>query len=342
LVGVFERHDRNRFEVTAIALRPADTDEFGQRVSASFDRFVDVSRRTDADVVALMREMEIDIAVDLAGFTEGQRARIFARHAAPVQVNYLGFPGTLGASYMDYIIADEFVIPPASRPHYAEEVVCLPNCFHPTDDRRPLPGKTPRAAFGLPDDALLCCSLNNSYKYNEAALDIWVRIIRPVPQAALWLLAPDPATEANLRSYVTARGLPAERLVFSRRLPYEEHLARLTCADLFLDTLPFNAGATASDVLWAGVPLLTCTGEAFAARMAGSLLHAVGLPELVTSNLEEYERVGSALVAEPARLSALRQRMEAARHDSRLFDTALYCRNLEAAYEAMYQRSLTQ
>jgi protein O-GlcNAc transferase len=277
--------------------------------------------------------------VDLAGFTEGQRTHIFAGHCAPVQVNYLGFPGTLGAPYMDYIIADEFVIPPSSRQHYAEEVVYLPDCFHPTDDRRAPPERASRARYGLPEDGLVCCSLNNSYKYNERMLDIWVRLVQQTPRAVLWLLAPDAVTEANLRGHASARGLPADRLVCARRVSYEEHLSRLTCADLFLDTLPFNAGATASDVLWAGVPLVTCSGAAFAARMAGSLLRAVDLPELVTSSLEDYERVTQALLMEPKRLTQLREKLVAARASSKLFDTALYTRNLEAAYRTMHERT---
>jgi protein O-GlcNAc transferase len=340
LVGVFERHNRQRFEVSAIALRPAEYDAFGGRVRAAFDRFVDVSARTDADVSEMMRQMEIDIAIDLTGFTEGQRTQIFARRAAPVQVNYLGYPGTMGASFIDYILADEFVIPAASRQHYAEEVIHLPGCFHPTDDRRCVPEKISRARSGLPEDALVCCSLNNSYKYSARLLDIWIRMVQQARDGVLWLLAPDATTEANLRDYVTARGLSKERLFFARRMPYEEHLARLTCADLFLDTVPFNGGATVSDVLWAGVPVLTCAGEAFAARMAGSLLHAVGLPELVTSSLEEYERLGLEVVTDTARLHTLRQRLENQRSDSPLFDTTRYCRNLEAAYQGMYERVL--
>jgi protein O-GlcNAc transferase len=339
LVGVFERHDRQRFEVTAIALRPADNHPFGQRVHAAFDRFVDVTRLRDAEVAALMQSMEIDIAIDLAGFTEGQRTAIFARRAAPVQVNYLGFPGTLGAPYIDYIIGDRFVIPPASGPGYAERVVWLPDCFHPTDDRRSRPARPSRTGLGLPGNALVCCSLNNNYKYNERMLDIWARLLLHASGSVLWLLADDAATESNLRREATRRGVSADRLIFSRRAPYEEHLARLVCADLFLDTLPFNAGATASDVLFAGVPLLTCVGEAFAARMAGSLLQAVGLPELVTYSLEEYERRALELVTAPTRLGELRRQLEAARQSSPLFDTAGYCRNLEAAYEVMWERS---
>lgn len=340
LAGVFESHDRRRFEVNAMALRPPELDHpFGKRVYDAFDRFIDVSRRSDAEIARMMRDMEIDIAIDLAGFTEGQRTGIFARRGAPVQVNYIGFPGTMGAPYIDYIIADEFVIPPAAAAHYAEKVVYLPDCFHPTDNRRPVPRKVSRAQFGLPESSLVLCSLNNSYKYTRRMLDVWARLLQQVPDGVLWLLADDPPAETNLRRHASECGIAPERLVFSRRVRYEDHLARLTCADLFLDTLPFNAGATASDVLWAGVPLLTCVGEAFASRMAGSLLRAAGLTELVTFSLEEYERRAIELINAPARLVELRRRLETARERSALFDTGRYCRNLEAAFEIMWRRS---
>ena len=340
LVGVFEKHDRQRFEVNAIALRPPELDHpFGRRVRDAFDSFVDVSQRSDAEIVQTMRDMEIDIAIDIAGFTEGQRTDIFARRGAPVQVNYIGFPGTMGAPYMDYIIADDFVIPRSSRVHYAEKAVYLPDSFHPTDNHRPLPASASRVQLGLPEGALVLCSLNNSYKYTEPLLDIWARLLQEAPDSVLWLLTDDAPTETNLRCYAVQRGVPANRLVFGRRLSYEGHLERLTCADLFLDTLPFNAGATASDVLWAGVPLLTCVGEAFASRMAGSLLRAAGLSELITYSLEEYERRAVELIRAPEKLAHLRQRVEAARKSSALFDTERYTRKLEAAFEIMWQRS---
>jgi len=339
LVGVFERHDRQRFEVNAIALRAADERPFGRRVRSAFDRFVDVSSKGDAEIAALMREMQIDIAIDLAGFTEVQRTGLFARRCAPIQVNYLGFPGTMGAAYMDYIVADEFIIPQGSQRHYAEQVVYLPDCFQSADDRRAMPVRPARAQLGLPESALVCCSLNNSYKYNERMLDIWARVLRQVPGSVLWLLAPDATTERNLRREAAARGIVPDRLHFSRRVPYEDYLSQLGCADLYLDTLPFNAGATAGDVLWAGVPLLTCAGDAFAARMAGSVLLAAGVPELVTFSREEYERRALELLGAPTRLAELRRRVEAARTSSALFDTERYCRALEAAYEVMWRRS---
>jgi predicted O-linked N-acetylglucosamine transferase (SPINDLY family) len=231
------------------------------------------------------------------------------------------------------------VIPSSKRSHYSENPVYLPDCYQATDDRRPFPEKASRVQLGLPDQALVCCSLNNSYKYNADMLDIWARLIRKVPGSVLWLIADDPLTEANLRREAGLRGLDSDRLVLSGRVSYEDHLRRLTCADLFLDTFPFNAGATAGDVLWAGVPLLTCAGDAFASRMAGSLLRAAALPELITFSLEEYEQRALELITTPARLQELRQRTEAARGNSALFQTERYCRNLESAFELMWQRS---
>ena len=339
LAGVFEKHDRRRFEVHAISLRPADNHPFGRRVHAAFDSFIDVSRHSDTEVAALMREMEIDIAIDLMGFTEGQRMGIFAQRCAPVQVNYLGFPGTVGTTFTDYIVADEYVIPPASQVFYSEKAAYLPGCFHPTDDARVLPPARSRQELGLPEDAIVCCSLNNSYKYNGPMFDVWARLLLAVPNSVLWLIADDPVAEINLRRHAAERGVAPTRLRFSRRVSYEDNLARVRNADLFLDTLPFNAGATASDVLWAGVPLLTCSSDAFAARMAGSLLRAVGLTELITSNLEEYEHRALELMQVPGRLAELRHKLEAMRGRSPLYDTASYCRNLEDVYQIMWERS---
>jgi protein O-GlcNAc transferase len=340
LAGVFEQHDRGRFEITAIALRSPTSGAFGQRINTAFDRFIDVSARSDAAVVALMQELEIDIGIDLAGYTDGQRGGIFAARGASVQVNYLGYPGSMGAPHIDYIVADQFLIPPRSRVHYAESVTYLPECFQPADDRRARPGGVDRAQFGLPRDALVCCSLNNIYKYNETMFDVWCRVLTQVPGSVLWLLAYDADTEANLRRACERRGLPAGRLVLSPRVSYENHLARLSCADLFLDTVPFNAGATAGDALWLGVPLLTCAGEAFAARMAGSLLRTAGLSELITFSLEDYERRALELLRAPGQLKELRSKIAVGGKLRAPFDTQRYCRQLETAFQIMHERAL--
>jgi len=340
MAGVLEQHDRGRFETVGISLRPAEASIPGERIRNAFGRFVDVSTLTDLAVADLMREMEIDVAVDLGGFTAGFRPQIFAHRAAPVQVNYLGFPGTMGTPCMDYLIADDFVIPPDLRQHYREHIVYLPHCFQANDDKRAVSDRqTSREEQGLPKDGFVFCCLNNSHKINPEMFDIWMRLLSRIPDSVLWLLAEDAAIRANLCREAKSRGVAAERLTFASRVPYSEHLGRLKVADLFLDTLPFNAGATASDVLWAGLPLLTCAGEAFAARMGGSLLRALNLPELITFDLADYETRAADLAQNPRALTALRRRLAQNRMRAPLFDTNLFRRHLEAAYAEMWLRS---
>ncbi len=339
LAGVFEQHDPGRFETIAVSFRPEESTAFGQRVKAAFSRFIDVSGRSDLQVASLLRSLEIDIAVDLTGFTAGLRPRILAHRPAPIQVNYLGFPGTLGVPYMDYILADDFVIPKDRAQHYAEQIVYLPNSFQANDGRRVISEQpVTRAAVGLPDDAFVFCCFNNTYKLNPMMFDLWMRLLDRVPGAVLWLLSAGETACTNLKREAALRGIADHRLVFAPRVPYAEHLGRLGMADLFLDTLPFNGGTTASDALWAGLPLLTCAGEAFAARMAGSLLHAAGLSELVTSGLDRYEATALRLAQQPGELQALRRRLHRNRGWAPLFDTDRFRRNLERAYEHMWQR----
>ena len=340
LAGVFERHDRQRVETIAISLLPPEQSAMGERIRVAVDHFVDVSRRSDAEVAAQMRELKIDIAVDLMGYTHHARPGILSYRPAPVQVSYLGYPGTMGAPFIDYILADEFVIPPATREHYSEQVVYLPECFQANDDRCVIGPRPSRAEAGLPEHALVLCCFNNNYKLNPPLFEIWMRLLREVPGSVLWLLGDRPGTQANLLCEAAARGVEESRLVFAGRLPYAQHLGRLGLADLFLDTLPYNAGATASDALRSGVPVLTCAGEAFVSRMAGSLLRAVGLPELITENLSEYERVALELLREPRRLRDLRARLAQNLPQAPLFDTERFCRHLEAAYFTMHERAM--
>lgn len=339
MAGVFEAHDREQFEIVAVALRPFDDSAIGRRVAAAFERAFDVSGLTDADAAARIRELDVDIVVDLNGYTENNRTGIFARRAAPIQVNYLGFPGTMGADYIDYIIADRFVIPEHARPHYAEKVVWLPGCFQGNDDRRAASARPPdRAAVGLPAEGFVFCAFNNLYKFTPPFFDVWMRLLRQVEGSVLWIAADDEEVRRNLAAEAESRGVDPQRVVFAPRVNYPTHLARLGFADLFLDTLPFNAGTTASDCLWAGLPLLTCAGEAFAARMAGSLLTAVGLPELITHDLDEYEALALKLATTPALLADIRTRLAENRTSAPLFDTARFTRHLEAAYTAMWER----
>jgi predicted O-linked N-acetylglucosamine transferase (SPINDLY family) len=339
LTAALERHDRARFETVGVSLRPPEASPMGERIRAAFDRFIDVSGMTDATTVQMLNGLEVDIAVDLTGYTRGFRPQIFALGAAPIQVGYLGYPGTMGAPFMDYLIADDFVIPPEARRFYSEAIVYLPDCFQANDAARAI-GERPveRSAEGLPSEAFVFCCFNNSTKLNPRMFDVWMRLLGQVPGSALWLLAHEAAVIENLRREAATRGIDPERLIFARRIPYADHLARLRMADLFLDTVPFNAGATASDALWAGLPLLTCAGEAFAARMAGSLLRAVGLPELITADLDAYASRALELAQHPELLGSLQRRLIENRRVSPLFDTTRFVRHLESAYLEMWQR----
>lgn len=339
MAGLFEAHDRSRFELTAFSFGPDPDDVMHRRVSGAFDRFVDVRNRTDRDVAGLSRELGIDVAVDLKGFTTDNRAGIFAERAAPLQVNYLGYPGTMGAVYMDYVIADHTLIPPASQPYYREKVVYLPHSYQVNDDRRRI-SDTPfsKRDLGLPDTGFVFCCFNNSYKINPAVFDRWMRILKRVEGSVLWLLEDNLAVVTNLRREAVKRGVGAERLIFAKRALLDEHLARHRRADLFLDTLPYNAHTTTSDALWAGVPVLTCMGKSFAGRVAASLLNAIDLPELITHTPEAYEQLAVDLATNPQRLSHIRHKLEQNRLTTPLFDTLLFTRHIEAAYTAMVER----
>jgi protein O-GlcNAc transferase len=338
--GVLERHDTQRFESIALSWDRRGDGAARRRVETAFERFIDISGRDDEGTARLMRELQIDIAVDLAGHTLGQRTGILARRAAPIQVNYLGLPATMGAPYIDYLIADRFLVPEERRDCYAEQIVWMPECFQPNDDRRPsVPEPPPRRDLGLPEQAFVFCSFNRNNKLNPPCFEVWMRVLRSVPQSVLWLLATDAAAEENLRREATARGVEPGRLVFAREAPYLEYLARYRCADLFLDTLPFNGGATVSDAVSMGVPVLTCAGDSFASRMAGSVLTSLGLPELVTYSLEEYAAAATALAQDPQRLGQLRRKLERSESQA-FFDTDRYRRHLEAAYRTMWERHM--
>jgi predicted O-linked N-acetylglucosamine transferase (SPINDLY family) len=339
IAGLLELHDRERFEVSGYSLTWERGGEMAERMRGAFDHFSVVKDLDDAEVARQLREQQIDIAVDLMGHTSYARTGIFGLRPCPVQVNYLGFPGTLGTRFHDYIIADGYVIPPGLEQHYSEKVVRLPDTFQCNDARRSAAQQAPgRAAAGLPPGGVVYCCFNNSAKLNPAVFDEWMRILAAVPASVLWLFAEHPILQANLRKEAQARGIDAARLVFAPRADYPQHLARLQLADVFLDTLPFNAGTTASDALWAGVPVITRSGEAFAARMAGSLLHAIGMPELITATPEEYVALAVRLGSEAQFLAATKAKLAANRATQPLFDTDRFRRHIEAAYVAMWER----
>jgi len=341
MAGLFERHDRRRFDVTAISFGGSPGDEMTSRLKAGFERFVDARDMRDADVANLLSRLEIDIAVDLQGYTDGARTPILALRPAPLQVAYLGYPGTMGAPFIDYILADTVVIPPEDRECYAEQVVYLPGTYQVNDDRRAIAAAIPsRADVHLPESGFVFCSFNQSYKITPAIFDVWMRLLRATEGSVLWLLDGHPDVRTNLRREAGARGVAADRLVFAPRLTLADHLARHRCADLFLDTLPCNAHTTASDALWAGLPVVTCLGRTFAGRVAASLLHAVGLPELVARDLGGYETLALRLAADPDRLADTKERLSRARGGSALFDTDRFRRHIEAGYVEMWDRHL--
>ncbi len=341
MAELFESHDRDRFELIAFSFGPDASDAMRQRVSSAFDRFIDVRSMSDLEVARLSRELGIDVAVDLKGHTQDARPGIFAYRCAPVQVNYLGYPGTMGAPYMDYLIADHVLVSEQERDHFTEKIVSLPHSYQVNDTKRVIAQtRWTREQLGLPQDAFVFCCFNNSFKITPQTFDSWVRILHAVPGSVLWLLEDNSVATRNLQQAALARGLSPHRLVFAPRIPLDEHLARHRLADLFLDTLPCNAHTTASDALWAGLPVLTLAGRAMAARVAASLLTAIGLPELITLSQEDYERLAIALATDPGRLAALRETLCRHRASAPLYDIARFTRHIESAYEVMHARHL--
>jgi predicted O-linked N-acetylglucosamine transferase (SPINDLY family) len=339
MAALFEQHDRKRFETIAVSLGPDDHSAMGARLRAAFDRFIDVQPYSDREVAKLLREMEVDIAVDRNGFTTGARPGIFALRPAPIQVSYPGFPGTTGTDYIDYLIADEVVVSRDQQAWYTEKVVYLPDSYQANDSQRRIAERTPaRSDVGLPDRGFVFCSFNNNYKITPPMFDVWMLLLRQVEGSVLWLLEGNATTQSNLRSEALARRVDPNRLVFAPRIAHEDHLARQRLADLFLDTLPCNAHTTASDALWAGLPVLTCLGTTFAGRVAASLLRAVGLPELVTPSIGEYRTLALQLARDPLRLGEFRQTLARNRETWPLFDTDRYRRHIEAAYLEMQER----
>jgi predicted O-linked N-acetylglucosamine transferase (SPINDLY family) len=334
--GLFEQHDTSRFEITALSFGQNDNSPARQRLEAAFEHFIDVGGDSDQEIAALMRRSEIDIAVDLMGFTKDHRLGVLARRAAPIQVNYLGYPGTTGAPYMDYILADATVIPEDHDAFYAERVVRLPGTYQINDNRRAIGQRTPtRGECSLPQNAFVFCCFNNPQKITPEIFDIWMRLLQATEGSVLWLITGIAKAAANLRLEAEKRGVAPERLIFAPKASVADHLARHRLADLCLDTLPYNAHTTASDALWAGLPVLTCLGETFAGRVAASLLKAIGLDALITHSFAEYEALALRLARDPAYLAALKDRLIRNRDGNLLFDTQRATRHIETAYQTM-------
>lgn len=337
LVEVLEAHDRDDFEVFAYSFGADDGQPMRRRLMATCDRFVDICAMDDATAAEAIHADGVDILIDLKGFTARARTGIVLLRPAPVIVSYLGYPGTMGSGICDYLITDRFLTPPQSAPDYAEALAYMPHTYHPHGRGTPVGKKPQRSAAGLPDHGFVFCCFNQPYKISPELFDIWCRLLALVPDSVLWLLDHPHAT-GNLRSEVIRRGVDARRLIFGANLPQEAHLARLQLADLMLDTAPFNAHTTASDALWAGVPLITCPGATFPSRVAGSILHAIGLGDLVTHSLQSYFELAFSLASAPDEMAAINARLADNRLATPLFDVAAYTLSLEALYHAMVAR----
>ena len=335
---LYELHDRNQFEITAIAYGAKDKSPMRERLLNAFDHFYDVDHLSDIEVAELIASKGIHIIIDLVGLTQGNRAGVLARRPAPIQINYLGYVGTMGAEYIDYIIVDKFSVPPEQQPFFDEQLLHLP-CYMVIDTQREISTETPtRIACGLPNEGFVFCSFNNSYKITPDIFEIWMRCLGNVTGSVLWLLGDNEWAIENLRNEAKKQGIDPTRLIFAPRTDSANHLARHRLADLFLDTLPVNAGATASDALWMGLPLLTCAGNSFVARMGGGLLHAAELPELVTHSLEEYEALAVELATAPEKLAKLREKLITNRNNAPLFNSKAFCQDFEQALITLWNR----
>ncbi|HXP95166.1 MAG TPA: glycosyltransferase, partial [Telmatospirillum sp.] len=336
---LFDSHDRARFQVTGYSIGPDDNSPLRRKLETAFERFVDLRPYSHADAAAIIRADAVDILIDLTGYTQYARPQIPAFRPAPLQVNFLGFPGTMGTDVIDYIIADPVVLPMDQACFFSEQIVHLSGCYQPNDSRRMIAEHTPsRTDCGLTEIGFVFCCFNNSVKITPEVFAVWMRVLRAVPGSLLWLLASNPIVRDNLRREARNAAVEPDRLVFAPRRPLPEHLARHRHADLFLDTLPYNAHTTASDALWAGLPVLTCTGPTFAGRVSASLLMSAGLPELITQSLADYENLALRLATNPALLNALRQRLADNRRTTPLFNGATFARHLETAFDIMWRR----
>jgi predicted O-linked N-acetylglucosamine transferase (SPINDLY family) len=339
MTELFELHDKNRFELFAFDNGWDDGSNYRKRINQAFDTIINIRQLMDAQAAAIIKQNKIDVLINLNGYFGEQRMGVFSHKPAPIQVNYLGYLATMGVDYIDYILADRFVIPAEHQAFYTEKVVHLPDTYQVNDTKRSISERTPtRAKVQLSEKGFVFCCFNNNFKITPKIFDVWMRLLNKLEGSVLWLLEDNAAVTRNLRSEAEARGISPARLVFAPRIDYPDYLARYRLADLFLDTLPFNAGTTASDALWAGLPLVTCSGETFAARVAGSLLNAVGLPELVTKSLEEYEALALKLARDPVLLASLKEKLARNRDTYPLFNSKRFTRHIEAAYTTMWEK----
>ena len=342
LINLLDLHDGSKFEVYGFSFGLEKDDKMKKRISKVFDKFYDVKFKTDFDIAKLSRDFNIDIAVDLTGFTSNNRFGIFTERCAPIQVNFLGYPATTGSNCIDYIIGDKVIIPKENQKDYSEKIVYLPNSFLVNDSTKKISKKKfSREEFGLPKNGFVFCCFNKYYKITPSIFDIWMRLLKKIEGSVLWLTEDNFEGAKNLQKEANQRGVDSNRLIFAKHMPsLADHLARHKCADLFIDTFPFNAITTANDALWAGLPVLTRAGESFSSRVAASLLSSIGLSELITKTEKEYEALAIDLATNPERLKQIKKRLEKNKFVKPLFDTKLFTKNIESAYTMMYEKYL--
>ena len=341
LANLYELHDKNKFEIIGISFGPDKDDKMRKRVSMAFDEFYDVRLKTDDEIVNFSRELKIDIAIDLMCFTKYHKFGIFVKRCAPIQVNYLGYPGTSGTNYLDYIIADKILIPKESQKYYSEKIVYLPDTYQANDSTKKISDKIfTREELGLPKDGFVFCCFNNNYKITPQVFDVWMRLLERVENSVLWILSEDINISKNLKNEATLRGIDFNRIVFAERIKMNEHLARQKVADLFIDTFPYTGHTTTSDALWVGLPVLTRIGKSFASRVSASLLNAMGLSVLVTNSEKEYEDLAIELATNSPKLKEIKNKLKNNRNTKPLFNTQNFARNIEKAYTLMYERYL--
>jgi protein O-GlcNAc transferase len=339
LARLFSLHRRDRFEVHAYSYGPDDGSQYRRRIQRDCDRFIDLNAIGDSEAASLIRRNRIDILVDLVGYMQGNRMGICARRPAPIQVRYLGMAGTSGADFYDYLIADEVVVPEAHAQFYSEQLVYLPHCYQINDDQQKIDHAAySRTDFDLPIDGMVYCSFASHYKLDAIMFAIWMRILDQTEGSVLWLTPGSPTAERNLRNQACTHGIDPDRLVFTHRVAKEHHLGRLALADLALDTRVVGGAATTSDALWAGIPIVTLQGNHFASRMSASLLKAIGLEELITTTLDEYEALAVRLGNDRLQLDNMRRRLAHNRTSTHLFNTATEVGALEKGLEAMWAR----
>mgnify|MGYP003951901365 CR=1 FL=1 len=339
LAKLFELHDKSKFEIIAFSFSPERNDEMSKRISNAFDQFIKVNFKTDKEIAELSRELKIDIAIDLMCFTTNSRTGIFSEKCAPIQINYLGYPGTSGASFIDYIIADKTLIPKENQKYYSEKIIYLPNTYQVRDSTQKISNKIfTKDELNLPKNSFVFCCFNQNYKITPSVFDIWMRLLKKVEKSVLWLIKDNDVAAYNLKKEAEKRGIRSDRIIFAEHIPISEHLARHKVADLFVDTFPYTAHTTCSDALWSGLPVITRMGQSFASRVAGSLLNAINLKELITKTEKEYENLILKLSKNPKKIKEIKNKLKKNRLKKPLFNSKLYTKKIEYAYKKIYER----